>query len=562
MNNRKPDMALIISKKANVFNASNLLGTGGWLPPREREALDWITLIKWMGWKSKLIDPKEFNDEIMNACNLKWIILTDDPDEFESVFIKRLFEFIKIFPLMIISRSGKAGSHFSNIFGAETMTTTAIVNTLDWIGVPQHKSWPCKKNIRVNTLECRPGIEPLVTANEKVFVAINKKAAGKWIVLSFHPSEARDLEESFTSLLKYILVYQSCLPVAWFNFENTMVLRMDDPGSSETVHHSRYQNTKLTELEWAVIGEELQKRNARMTLGYVPGWVDDGDDTLGNISINGKKPARRKGKIYPSPLVKYESLEIKGKKKIYDYESEFRGIQQLRKKGLVEVELHGYTHIHPDKESWINAPDRYNNEAWYREFGRSAIDYIKEIPSEEHPFRLGLKALQEIFKTDTSTLICPGDEFTNNVLMKALEADLMFVSSYYLAVKIGNKLYWDQYVSAPYFDTYNPTRFNAGLPVIGYFHDFDVSIHGVDWFSDCLKDWQTAGAKYFIDFKELAGILSHTISLNKVGNETQLNVQQEDKWKTIRAARISAYFPETLSTINFECDLRKSVYRI
>lgn len=41
----------------------------------------------------------------------------------------------------------------------------------------------------------------------------------------------------------------------------------------------------------------------RMTLGYVPGWVDDGDDKRGNLAINGEKPARTKGNIYPSPIL-------------------------------------------------------------------------------------------------------------------------------------------------------------------------------------------------------------------------------------------------------------------
>jgi len=39
-------------------------------------------------------------------------------------------------------------------------------------------------------------------------------------------------------------------------------------------------------------------------------------------------------------------------------------------------------------------------------------------------------------------------------------------------------------------------------------------------------------------------------------------VQQEEKWKTIRPARISAYFPETLLTFNYDCDLSQSVYSI
>jgi len=562
MSNLIHDTALIISSKARELNASSLLGTGGWLPPADREVLDWMTLIKWMGWKFKLIDPVEFNHKLIHESQIKWIILTDNANEFDPVLIESLFEILEASPVLIVSGSGRRGSHFSNRFGASIVATAATVSKLDWTGVPENKTWNCRKGVSIATLECREGIEPLVTANENILVAVNKRKEGKWVVLSFHPSKARDREGSFTALIKHILVYQSCSPVAWFNFENTLVLRMDDPGSSEIVHHSIYQNTKLTEADWKVIGEELQKRKARMTLGYVPGWVDDGDNTRGNLIINGANTIRSKGKVYPSPLVKYVAIEKEWKKKVFDYESEFRGIQQLRKKGLVEAELHGYTHIHPDKESWINAHDRYDNKAWYREFGRNTIDYIKNMTAEEHPFESGLKAFQEIFQTDPSALICPGDEFTNDVLAKAMEAGLMFVSSYYLAVRIDNRLCWDQYVCAPYLDRYDPSWFDAGLPVVGYFHDFDISINGADWLSECLENWQQAGVKYFIDFRELAGIVSHTISLNKVGNEYQLKVQTEDKWKTIHPVRILAYFPETCSTLKYDCDLNQSINNI
>jgi hypothetical protein len=550
MNSFIHDTALIISSQTSRLNATSLLGTGGWLPPHEREVLDWITLINWMGWKFKLLHPEEFDSGIINTCGIKWIILTDDPDELDAAFTERLFEILENHPVLIVSGSGRRGSHFSDRFGAAIAATSAVVNKLEWTGVSENKSWTCRKDISINALECRADIEPLVTANGNVLVAVNKKAAGNWVVLSFHPGAARDMDGSFTSLIMYILIYQSSLPVAWFDFENTLVLRMDDPGSSEMVHHSIYQNTKLTEADWIMIGEELQKRNARMTLGYVPGWTDDGNDKRGELFIDGKKTAGSAGKIYPSPLVKYQSLQANGENKVFDYESEFRGIQQLRNKDLVDVELHGYTHIHPDKEAWINAPDKYENKIWYREFGKNTIDYIKKRPVEEHPFELGLKAFQEIFQTNPSTLICPGDEFTNDVLLKAVEAGLMFVSSYYLAVRIDNRLCWDQYVCAPYLDNYDPSWFDAGLPVVGYFHDFDVSIHGIKWFALCLDAWQKAGANFFMDFRELSNIVSHTISISGSANQYQLNVFSENNPPFIKPVRIGIHIPGKKITLN------------
>lgn len=556
------DTALIISIKAEEYNASKIVGTGGWLLPQDREVLDWVTLIKWMGWKSGVLHPKDFNAGILNKNRVKWIILADDPNLFKIAFIEELFALLENYPVVVISGATNSGSAFADLSGV-VIGSTLAVDTFEWKGFPDNKTWTCRKEISMHSLKCRPGITPLVMANDNnILVAAIKKTGGKWIVLSFNSSEARDLDGNFTSLIKDILVYQSCLPVAWFDFKHTVVLRMDDPGSPETAYHSAYQNSKLTEKDWSAIGETLQNQNARMTLGYVPGWVDDGDDSRGELFVNGEKVDRIAGRIYPSPFVKYESFKIGNRKKV-DYAVEFNGIQQLRKKGLVETELHGYTHIHPDKEAWLHAADRYENKTWYREFGKNTLDYIKKRPIEEHPFTTGLKTFREIFQNEPCTLICPGDEFTNDVLFKAREAGFKFVSSYYLAININNQLCWDQHVCAPYLDKYDSSWFDAGLPVVGYFHDFDIGIHGNNWFENCIEGWITSGGKYFIDFRELSAIFSHTISMTESDNLFQIHIfPYENADAFIKKIRIGISVPARNFTSEYVLDGNENTHVI
>jgi hypothetical protein len=538
------DTALIISAKATEYNVSKLIGTGGWLPPRDREVPDWVTLIKWMGWQSPILHPKDFNTRILDTNRVKWIILADDPGLFEITFIEKLFALLENYPVLVISGAAKNGSAFADLSGVALQSTSFVTDKFEWKGFPANKTRNCRKQLNMHGLQCGAGINPLVIAGENnVLVAVNKKTAGKWVVLSFHPGEARDWDGNFTSLIKDILVYQNDLPVAWFDFEHTVVLRMDDPGSAETVHHSAYQNSKLTEEDWKVIGELLQKRDGRMTLGYVPGWADDGDETRGELFINGEKAKRVAGKIYPSPSVKYQSTKPGREKKLVDYASEFSGIQHLRKKGLVETELHGYTHIHPDKDAWINAADKYENKSWYREFGKNTLEYIKKIPAEDHPFIKGLSGFREIFHNDPCTLICPGDEFTNDVLLKAWEAGFQFISSYYQGIRINNQLCWDQHVCAPYLDKYESSWFDAGLPVVGYFHDFDINRHGINWFDKCIEGWIVSGAKYFMDFRELSSILLNSISITENGDSYQLHLSSQKESPFIKPVRTGVSIP-------------------
>jgi hypothetical protein len=177
---------------------------------------------------------------------------------------------------------------------------------------------------------------------------------------------------------------------------------------------------------------------------------------------------------------------------------EFHGIQALRTAGLGDVELHGYTHIHPDTEAWARAPDRYEGGpalSWYRELGTAAHATLAARPLEQHPLALGVAALQHYFHVCPTTLVCPGDQWTPEVPERALDLGLQLVGSYYLAMRQGDRFCWTQHVCAPYLNEPNPAWFDAGLPVVGYFHDRELALEGVDWISRWLDHWQAAGPR-------------------------------------------------------------------
>ncbi|HUG67549.1 MAG TPA: hypothetical protein VMM76_07345 [Pirellulaceae bacterium] len=57
-------------------------------------------------------------------------------------------------------------------------------------------------------------------------------------------------------------------------------------------------------------------------------------------------------------------------------------------------------------------------------------------------------------------------------------------------------------------DQPNGEWLDSGLPVVGYFHDQELALQGVGWFTRYLDAWQEAGFRRFIDFRELAAALS------------------------------------------------------
>ena len=540
---QRADTVLILTSLAGQMNDAQVLGTGGWLPPEEREALDWMTLVAMLGWKVKFEDPTSLHGAHFENHRIKWVILTGDPDTISSDTWEQLLHIIRTNQLLFITRAGKINGWLSRHFKISMSDENLPGDRLQFIHPSFSKEWSLKNQLVLQELKATVKFNKVLSLSGSCIAGTIDVYTSKILFLSFHSSIARDCEPVFTAILKQLLIFESVHPVAWFEWKNTMILRMDDPGSSQPVHDNSFQTTKLGEVEWELIGEALFQKDARMSLAYVPAWTDDGDNSRGQLEIDGHPVLRTAGDIYPSPSVKYHKNLPKGITRVFDYQEEFRGIEKLRSTGLAEVELHGYTHIHPDKNSWLNAADRNENKKWYREFGKSAASFISNLAEEKHPLSSGIEAFQKTFRSLPSTIIFPGEEFTANVLKKFLKSGLNLISSYYLGMRVGRQLCWNYYVCSPYLDLVDSRWFDQELPVVGYFHDFDVLINGIDWFTQHLERWQQAGANYFIDFRQLSSILDRTISLNEIASQFELNLHSEKHSPFLKPVRVGFHIP-------------------
>jgi hypothetical protein len=398
--------------------------------------------------------------------------------------------------------------------------------------------------LEANYLEVSEKTLIWATLDGAPIIVARRVGRGMVATLGFHPSEARDTDGSTTALLKYLLICGLIGPVVWLDFNGSLVLRMDDPGGAQSVYSRKWSYPKLCESKWREIGADLSRRHARMSIGYTAGWVDDGDTERGFLKVAGVVPNRIPGQVYPSPLVTYQHLDSHEPGTFNDYESEFRGIQTLRKAGLGDVELHGYTHMHPDSVSWAKAIDRYESVNWYRELGRSAKETITARSPEMHPLALGVAALRQCFEVRPTTLICPGDQWTNAVLDRALDIGLHLVAGYYLAIRDGDRFCWTTHVCSPYLDQAEPAWFDGGLPVVGYFHDHDLAVKGVDWMSKWIDRWQTAGARAIMDFRELAAAVCRHFYLENHAGEIRLVVSGEGAPPLVRPLRVMIRVPD------------------
>ena len=138
------------------------------------------------------------------------------------------------------------------------------------------------------------------------------------------------------------------------DWSRRVILEMDDPGSAQNawLEHWRYPTLSQEQIERRLI-EPLEKNHALVVVNVCPGFVDRQSKTI-------------------VPAFQQVFVDEFGTRQ--DYASTKRGLDEGLKRGVFEIQSHGWTHMQPDLDSppgpWWDAP-LYEEKAevgWYREF--------------------------------------------------------------------------------------------------------------------------------------------------------------------------------------------------
>jgi hypothetical protein len=487
---------LVISGRDEARPDQRIWGSPSWLSPERREAVDWVTLARFLGWGCVV---GHATDAALNleAGRPRVIIVACEPDVLSEKLKAALLFTLQAENVLVLARAGETGKPWTQLAGCDA-EAQCNGRLLEWIGPGPGSRWHTRRRFGAKRLHCNADVAPWLTLDGSTIVAARQIGRGTVVTLGLHPSGARDQEGCATAFLKHLLLCGTSHDMPALNWANTMILRMDDPGGAQNVYLRSWYYRKLDDRDWTEIGCVLRSHNARLSVGYVSGWVDDGS-TSTTLQIDGSIVERAAGQVYPSPLVRY----VDRRKGIHDYTAEYRALLQLRGAGLIDIAMHGYTHMNPDRQAWVAAPDRYQNLRWFREFGEDSPG----CAAAEHPLALGMKAIQTFFGESPSTIIFPGETFTDTALETALDLGIKLIGSYYLGIRYRGRFCWVQHVCAPYLDQAESSWFDSGLPVVGYFHDRDIAEHGISWLASCLAAWVDAGATRYIAYRDRAGVV-------------------------------------------------------
>src|SRR5262245_16678742 len=200
------DPMLLVASETELSAAERVWGTGGWLAPEEREALDWLTLAKLAGWSVTVTRRTALLERDLSAGS-RWIVVACDPDGLDEETTKRLAGRLEAEPLLIVARAGNSRAPFARLAGATNGLRRVAGRSLDWLGPGAKRSWNARNVLEAIALESSADATVWATLDGAPAIAVRRVGRGMVASLGFHPSDARDRDGTATALLRHLLIW-------------------------------------------------------------------------------------------------------------------------------------------------------------------------------------------------------------------------------------------------------------------------------------------------------------------------------------------------------------------
>ena len=339
-------------------------------------------------------------------------------------------------------------------------------------------------------------------------------------------------------------------PWARLDTSGIVALRLDDPGSAINIYLETWRFPTLSAERWKQVDETLAQFGARMSVGYVPAWLDDGRPERGELRVNDQViHPRTMGQVYPSTQVVYQPAKGMASSvstssgntssdfdPIYDYRAQAQALKHAQN---IELELHGFSHITPEPQRWSTAKNQYENSDWYREFlGTEQRPFVQRSDVvQSELLHKGRQWFYEAFQQWPVAFIPPGHAISWDTPEIAFRKDFIVHCDRHLVFNANgqvrrSRLLYSQDLAEPLAKNANAMQ---PFPAVLYLHDRDLYRENPTWLADHLTRWQLAGVKKFVSLREWADLW---LATPKVSFTAKQLILESAAWPEALKARV------------------------
>src|SRR5438552_7792289 len=139
------DPMLLVASDTELPPAERVWGTGGWLPPAAREALDWLTLARLCGWAVTVTRRNAPRLDGDLATGSRWVVLACDPDRLDEELVGRLTARLEAEPVLVVARAASPDRPLARLAGVARRLDRVAGRSLRWLGPGANRSCSCRK---------------------------------------------------------------------------------------------------------------------------------------------------------------------------------------------------------------------------------------------------------------------------------------------------------------------------------------------------------------------------------------------------------------------------------
>lgn len=263
------------------------------------------------------------------------------------------------------------------------------------------------------------------------------------------------------------------------DMRGVMALRLDDPGASMKRLLQDWAHDDVPAEAWSALWAALG--DGRMSVFCCPGWVC-GDGT-----------------IVPSRSANPD---------------EWAHLDEGRAHGFLDLECHGFTHLDPDVQAWLGAPDGRTNPAWFREMWPPRFEREPSVEAQ-----VAVIGRWQAECGSATALVAPGEAWGLNTVTAARRQGLKLFNSWGICRLDLPVPTWSVGVGSPYLDEADPAWCQRDVPVVGYWHDRDMAVAGPSWAPGHLEAWRECGIRRLVAFSDLAAAYGTEVDAALVDGE-------------------------------------------
>src|SRR5262249_7110398 len=147
-------------------------GHGGWMEARDREALDWLILVRFLGWSARVYRVLPSGKlETPLSTKHRVVILGCDPGDVVEETARMIAALLAEVPGLVIARATNQASALAGLGAASSTGETYETETIDWHGPGPHRVCRLRKPVAAQKLSIRGDSEIWAASSDLPVIA-------------------------------------------------------------------------------------------------------------------------------------------------------------------------------------------------------------------------------------------------------------------------------------------------------------------------------------------------------------------------------------------------------